>query len=326
MSSRFAPAFFAAAALLSPLSAAAEPPRVVADVPPVHSLVAMVMGDLAAPELLTRAGSSPHHHALRPSEAKRLSDAALVVWVGAANSPWLNDALGEMAPDAASLALMDTEGTLRLARRGAHHHDHGDEANDDHGHDDHGHEEHGHDHDDHDTHESEAAPHDPHVWLSPENAAHWLPLIAAELAKLDPENAAHYEANAAQAAAAISAKAKTAETALAAFKGQSFLVAHDALQYLENRYGLASHAALSDADDQAGGAAHLREVLETEAKIACLITEPSTPRATTALVTETLGLKAVEVDPLGAALPLGQAHYLALMDALTASLKACFEG
>ena len=98
--------------------------RVVADIPPLHSLTAQVMGDLGTPELLTPAGTSPHNHALRPSEAARLQNADLLVWVGPLMSPWLGNAKAEMAPDAASIALMETQGTLLLDKRGAHDHDH----------------------------------------------------------------------------------------------------------------------------------------------------------------------------------------------------------
>jgi zinc transport system substrate-binding protein len=41
-------------------TAKAEVPAVVADIPPVHSLVAMVMGDLGTPDLLVQPGASPH--------------------------------------------------------------------------------------------------------------------------------------------------------------------------------------------------------------------------------------------------------------------------
>ena len=58
--------------------------------PPVHSLVAKVMGDLGTPDLFIQPGASPHGYSLRPSEAKVLNDADVVVWVSNDLTPWLS--------------------------------------------------------------------------------------------------------------------------------------------------------------------------------------------------------------------------------------------
>ena len=55
--------------LLLPAVAAAEVPSVAVDIPPVHSLVERVMGDLGTPQLVIQPGASPHGYAMRPSEA-----------------------------------------------------------------------------------------------------------------------------------------------------------------------------------------------------------------------------------------------------------------
>jgi zinc transport system substrate-binding protein len=337
----------------SPL--AAEPLRVVADIPPVHSLAAQVMGDLGAPELLTNAGSNPHNHALRPSEAARLQSADLLIWIGPLMSPWLGDAKTEMAPNAASISLMETEGTLLLDKRGAHDHDHDHghdhgedthkEAKDSHdhdhkdhddhtGHDDHaGHNDHD-DHADHDNHDDHAGHDDhaeaemnkdAHAWLSPDNAVVWLKVIAEQLAKLDPDNAATYRANATSAAEALTLQIASADARLAPLANREFLTAHDAYQYFQARFGLTSHAAISDADDQDAGPAHLRGLLKESPELACFVTEPNTPKASITLVSETLNIPAVEIDALGAALPLGAGHYAALMEHLTQGFETCLK-
>jgi zinc transport system substrate-binding protein len=76
------PALAALAALPLAAPAAADVPRVAADIAPIHSLAAMVMGDLGEPALIVRPGASPHGYAMRPSEAGALQEADLVVWVG----------------------------------------------------------------------------------------------------------------------------------------------------------------------------------------------------------------------------------------------------
>ena len=55
--------------------ALAEVPQVVTDIPPVHSLVAQVMGDLGQPELLLAKGADEHDFQLRPSQAGAVAGA-----------------------------------------------------------------------------------------------------------------------------------------------------------------------------------------------------------------------------------------------------------
>ncbi|WP_298804363.1 zinc ABC transporter substrate-binding protein [uncultured Lentibacter sp.] len=298
----------------SPLAAGSL--RVVADIAPVHSLTAQVMGDLGAPELLTAPGANPHSHALRPSEAARLQNADLLVWIGPLMSPWLGEAKAEMAPDAASLSLMEAEGTLLLDKRGAEDHDHTHEH-------EHEHERNHDDNKDHDSHDEETAAKDAHAWLSPDNALIWLTRIADRLASLDPDNAATYHSNAAAAGEALKLQIAETEARLAPLAAREFLTAHDAYQYFQRRFGLTSHAAVSNADDQDAGPAHLRALLEDGADLACFVVEPSTAKASIALVVDTLNIPAVEIDALGAALPLGKGHYAALMAHLTEGFQTC---
>ena len=187
----------AALSIATPL--AADPPRVMTDIPPIHSLVAQVMQGVGEPDLLIPATSSPHDYAMRPSDAGALSAADLVVTVGPGLTPWLEGPLDSLAEDAHRLVLMDVEGmTLLDYREGAwfaeHDHDH-DEGHDDHDHDEHAHddhdhakdEEHAHDdhdhakdeehaHDDHDDHdhgkEEEHASHDDHDHAKDDDHAH----------------------------------------------------------------------------------------------------------------------------------------------------------
>ena len=59
----------------TPSAAVAEVPRVVTDIAPVHSLVAQVMAGVGVPDLLIDQATSPHHFALRPSQARALQEA-----------------------------------------------------------------------------------------------------------------------------------------------------------------------------------------------------------------------------------------------------------
>ena len=109
-------------------AASAEVPKVATDITPVHSLVARVMQGAGSPSLIVAPGATPHGYSMRPSEAAALEVADIVIWIGPELTPWLEGAIGTLAADAHSLALLDAPGTRRLAfRQGATFdaHDHG---------------------------------------------------------------------------------------------------------------------------------------------------------------------------------------------------------
>ena len=85
------PKFLLPAACLALLGAPAlaEAPRVVTDIPVTGSLVAQVMGDLGRPEILLPSGGNAHDYQLRPSQARSLQGADLVIWVGPGLAPWM---------------------------------------------------------------------------------------------------------------------------------------------------------------------------------------------------------------------------------------------
>jgi zinc transport system substrate-binding protein len=84
---------------------AQELPAVVVTVKPIHSLVAQVMEGQGAPVLLIEGAADPHSYALRPSDAKMLSGAKLVVMIGPGFETFLERPLKALAGSARVLAL-----------------------------------------------------------------------------------------------------------------------------------------------------------------------------------------------------------------------------
>ena len=292
--------------------AMAEVPRVVADMPPVHALVAQVMGDLGTPELLLEKGANAHAFQMRPSQAAGLQEADLVVWIGPQMTPWLDRALGGIST-ARQLRLMESEGTyLQGFGAGAAH---------EHGHDDHaepapeaaGHD--GHDH----------SGTDPHVWLDPTNASLWLGLIAAELSALDPENAATYAANAETAKAEIAALDAEIAATLAPAQGKPLVVYHDAYGYFASHYGLTIAAAIAEGDASGPGAQHIAEIEGLLAKgPVCLFPEANHDPKLVAQLADATGLNAAgTLDPEGALLAPGPQLYGQMMRGLASTIADC---
>ncbi len=272
----------------------APPPRVVADIAPVHSLVARLMAGVGAPQLLLPPGVSPHAHALRPSEARALAGADLVVWIGPALTPWLEPAIDTLAGGAARLTLAEAPGLRRLPVPGR-------EA---------------------------SGPVDPHLWLDPANARAWLGPIAAALAEADPARAGRYAANAAEAAGELVAlEARVAER-VAPVRDRPFLVLHDAYRYFEARFGLDAVAAVAGSEAVAPGAARLvairRRLAETGAE--CIFAEPQLGAGAAETVAEGTGARRATLDPIGATLDPGPDLYPRLIEGIAESLADCLGG
>lgn len=309
--------------------ALAEVPKVVTDIPPVHSLVAQVMGDLGQPELLLAKGADEHDFQLKPSQAGAVAESDLVVWIGPELTPWLDGAMDSRPEGAASLALLDAEGTMLRAygeaKADAHKDEHGHE--DEHAHEDaHGHEEetaeaghdHGHDHD----HGSE----DPHAWLDPGNAQVWLGLIAAELGRLDAANAATYEANAKAAAERIAALDAELAAVLAPVKDKPLVTFHDAYGYFADHYGLTFVGSIALGDASSPGAARLADLRgELEAGgVVCLFPEVQHDPALVDQLAEGTTVKiGGALDPVGSSLDPGPEAYAAHLTGLATTIADC---
>jgi zinc transport system substrate-binding protein len=304
-------------ALLLSGAALADVPSVVTDIPPVHGLVSMVMGDLGSPALLVEPGASPHGYALRPSQAAALQDADAVFWVGHELAPWLEGPLERLSDEAMVVELLETEGTLALDFR-----QNAVFARDDHAADD-DHDAHEGDHDDH-AHEGT----DPHAWLDPENALAWLEVIAGTLAVLDPENADVYRQNAMAAHAEIAAASASISARLTPLSDRPFIVFHDAFQYFESRFDLAGAGAISMSDATAPSAARVAEIRAevTEHGVVCVFSEPQFNPGLVDTVANGADLRHGVIDPLGTAIPLGAGFYPALIDSVAEAMESCLTG
>ena len=91
----------------------AKVPRVATDIPPVHSLVSQVMGELGTPKLIIPPGTSPHGYAMRPSEARTLQAADVVFWMGQNLTAWFGRAIKALAANATTVALSESKGLIR---------------------------------------------------------------------------------------------------------------------------------------------------------------------------------------------------------------------
>ena len=316
--------------ILSSGALKADVPNVVTDIAPVHSLVSMVMKGIGEPQLLIPQNASPHYYAMRPSEARALQEANLVVYLGHDMTPWLEPLFETVAASAEPLDLSEVDGVLQLSYREGPvfgeqegHDDHDD-------HEGHDHEEEGHDdHDDHEGHDDHAHHdhdgNDPHMWLDPANALVWLDAIASKLGHIDPENAARYRANANTAKEEISHEIHHLEDHLKSVQGKGFLVFHDAYQYFENRFGISATGSISIGDGSKPSPKRLQELKHhfEEEGIHCVLSEP---QYSSKLIDSVFGGFKPHIgvaDPIGVDLELGSGLYLELLENLASRIAEC---
>ncbi|MBL25993.1 MAG: zinc ABC transporter substrate-binding protein [Rhodospirillaceae bacterium] len=297
----------------------AAPPKVVATIMPIHALVSGVMAGVGEPDLLVSGYNSPHNYQMRPSEARSLSAADVVVWVGPTLETFLIQPLKTIAGDSHVVTLLDSPGLTVRSFRGAgiwaeeerkhagadEHEDHDDEE-------------------DHDHHHHEGSI-DPHIWLSPDNARVIVASVAEALSVVDPANRDRYRDNATDLEARIAAMDTRIDNDLSAVRDVPFIVFHDAYQYFERHYGLRSEGAITLGPDRIPGAGRISRLraLIRDRGIACVFTEPQFEPAIIATVIERTTARQGTLDPLGADLAAGADAYFAMMERNARSIAAC---
>ncbi|MBM84959.1 MAG: zinc ABC transporter substrate-binding protein [Rhodospirillaceae bacterium] len=302
-------------ALIYPLPTQADP-KVVVSIKPLHSIVAMVMNGIGEPHLLLEGTASPHRHALKPSDARAISSANLVVWVGPMIEGFLVRPLKSVSSETRVLALVREASLVRLAPRsgGAWEED----AHDHHG----------------DEHKKDAHAHDDvdqvdgHLWLDPRNGRAIAVLVAEELARIDPKNADAYRVNADRAVGQLKILEDEIRRTLATVSKVPYVVFHDAYQYFEKRFGTSAVGSITVDGHSTPSVRRLREVrgkIRTTGA-ACVFVEPQFPPKLADTVREGTGAGVGTLDPLGANLPAGPGAYRALLSELATNLNRCLSG
>ena len=331
--------------------------EVVASIKPVHSLVSAVMAGVGEPGLIVAGAGSPHTYSLKPSQAAALENADLIFWVGPEMETFLVKPIETIGADAEAVELIDAPGLIKLGfREGgpfeAHDDDHGehDEMAEGEHHEGHEHEEiaedehdgnHEHEEiaesehdDDHEHDEVAASEHDDehdhggfdgHIWLDPVNAKMIVHEIEETLVAHDPDNAATYEANAADVTAKLDALIAEIETMLAPVQDKGFVVFHDAYHYFEDRFGVTAAGSITVSPEVIPGAERIGEIQAKVGELgaSCVFAEPQFEPKLVAVVVEGTDAQSGVLDPLGSDLEDGPDLYFDLIRNLARSMRDC---
>lgn len=219
-----------------------------ASIQPLQLITAeLTEGVAESPAALLPAGKTIHDFSLKLSDAKRVKDADLLVWLGPVTEPYLQT----MASQKEALRVMDVSALpginhlpLRYVGEESGHH-HGDW--------------------------------DPHLWLSIENAQVIAEALAEKLSQLDAAHSERYKKN----LLGFKTSLASLEPYRMRFAQQkaAYVVHHDAYQYLENYLGLKPLAVVTSEPEISPGVRHLIEVtqlIERE-RVSCFVASPLLP-------------------------------------------------
>ena len=293
--------------------AADSPPRVVASIKPIHALVAGVMRGVAAPELLLDDQQSPHHFALKPSQARLLQQADMVFWVDQSLETPMAKLLSNLAPQAQNIRLMaQAEWVL-----------HENAIMDEHHYDDAEHE----DHAEHGDHADHAAM-NPHIWLDLDNARRLVQVIAAQLSASDPAHAEIYASNAAELDKRLADLHAAAKQQMVAVRESKFIVQHDAFIYIERQFDLSRGLVIAVDHDTPPGTAHLQTLRNIVASgaVSCVFDEPQGNAHQIDIVAGEVAVRRATLDAIGVNRPAGPELYFDMMRANYAAFVACLGG
>lgn len=323
------------------ISTAYAAPNVVVSIKPLHSLTSGVMKGVGTPELLLDGSTSPHDFNLKPSQAKSIQNADLIIWIGEGLEAFLVKSLGNLEGKTNTLEAMDLESISLLDYRDHEEHDgHKEKEHDDHDdhakHDDHAehdHEDHK-DHDDHAKEENHEHEHahgeggkDPHIWLDIDNAKTITAEIAKTLSKSDPENAQTYTDNAKKMIGRLAKLDNELQKTIEDNRSKKYVVFHDAYQYFEKHFGLEQAVSVTLNPEVQPSAARIKELQHEveENKISCLFSEPQFSPKVLKVVAENTTASISTLDPLGSEIDKGEDQYFTMMRNMANSFDECLK-
>lgn len=276
-----------------------EDVQVLTTIPPLYSLTKQLTQNTPTQVAnLVPAGTSVHTFQLKPSDAKNIANADLIIINGLELEHFLEDAFegteGEIIDTSKGINLIENE-----------HEDHDVEESDDEGLEEHGignteYE------DDHDVEESDEdghhhGAHDPHIWLNPNNAVIQATTIANVLIKKDPSRSKIYLDNLQNLKTQLLELDGDIQERIRNLQVDNYIVFHNAYSYFEKQYNIAPSASIEEFPGDEPSAQYVKNVISIikDEDVKAIFTEPQfSPQLVTRLSND-YNLKVASLDPLG---------------------------
>lgn len=289
---------------------AAEPIRVLATMPALHSWAANVAGDDARVETLPAANVGPHDFQFRPSDLRRLGAAHVVVRNGLGVDVWLDKALASNPGPAGRRVVVTSQGLqtewitripeIEISSVPAS----GKEQSKGRDHD------HDHDHDSEPGHGAAGGHgHDggpnPHLWLDPVFAKHGVSNILEALVAVDPEHAEGYRRRSAAYVMELDRLDAEIRSHVGGLKDRRLVTFHDAFPYFCRRYGLELVGVVEEVPNVEPGPRYLTSLSKAIRRtgVQVVFSEPQFHPRLVRRLAEDLGIRTAELDVLETGVP-----------------------
>jgi ABC-type Zn uptake system ZnuABC Zn-binding protein ZnuA len=163
----------------------------------------------------------------------------------------------------------------------------------------------------------------PHYWLDPKNAEIITGTILEALARVDPANAASYEANRVAFLARLQAKMAEWEAKLAPLKGMPIVAYHNSWPYFARRFRLDFVGFIETKPGVPPSPSHLAGIVQTMRArgVRIVVREPHEPERDVAFVASKASASIVTLAASVGALPQTD-DYISLFDANVEALKS----
>jgi len=163
----------------------------------------------------------------------------------------------------------------------------------------------------------------PHYWLDPRNAEFITATILEALARIDPANAANYQANRQAFLARLQARLAEWEARLAPFKAIPIVAYHNSWPYFARRFRLDFVGFIELKANVPPSPSHLAGIIGTmrSRDVRIVVREPHEPERDVAFVASKAGAAIVTLAASVGALP-GTGDYIALFDRNVEALLA----
>jgi ABC-type Zn uptake system ZnuABC Zn-binding protein ZnuA len=281
--------------------AAAEPLRILATLPALHSWAAKVAGPDAVVETLPSASVGPHDFQFRPSDLRRLARANVVVMNGLGVDGWMDKALRNNSTKPGLRVVTVADGLKsqwilevpELEVRSADKEDSRSGRSSGGRPDEHHH----HDHADHGP--------NPHLWLDPVFARHGVSNILQTLVALDPEHADGYRRRAAAYLDELEGLDSEIRSAVARLQDRRIVTFHDAFPYFCRRYGLELVGVVEEVPSVEPSPRYLTALVAAirKSKVRVVFSEPQFHPRLVRRLAEDIGIKVGELDVLETGTP-----------------------
>lgn len=271
--------------------AAADAPRVVVSIKPLHSLLAGLLQGVAEPRLLIDGDTRAWDYRPDAADRQALSEADLVIWSGVELEPGLAKAV---PADRERILEVLASGALKVLPQ-----------------------------------RDDEQRRDPFYWLDSRNMLILLDRLSERLIALDPQRRAVYERNWQRVGEQLSQIDRAMEFGYRDVSGAPVFFYHDTHQYFEQAYAMhiAGSVVRIDGGEQSD-AARLLTVRSTMQQIdaSCLFVEKGLDEPHADVLVANEGVRMVELDSFGVGLQPGPALYADMMRDNFTAIGDCVRG